>query len=430
MKSNKGRTMLSAHRSGIFKRVAAGSLTILLCSCSNLKAPSTLFISYGVDNSAGFKDEAARIQSRIDNYTEAFQSSHPKTRLIFITYPSSKFVQQIEADSKLNLGPDVIITDGFIASDLLKRNLTTSLPDTKYFHDIYRSRFQWITNATGEYTFAPWLLNPQIACFNNTKVKESPSTIQELEKLSASGRKIGLSTDPFHLIWTAGSTGAMAEISSLGNQTESDQTFPAIQGWLEWLRKAALYNNIDFYNNPRDLVKNLENNKLDWITCWGSDINELKSKMGNTLSVATLPNGLKSNASSFTWIYGIVLGKNSSKSQREMALKFIKTTVNTVSQRKLQLGESGLLAANQNVSIPPQSSKLLSALENSLNEGYYHYAKEWPGIFRWWFQGQDSEEAINRYRQLSITFTEFTNGYLDINEAADILTRTKENGSS
>ena len=417
--------MLSPHRSGIVNWAAAGSLTILLCSCSNLKAPNTLYISYAVDDSS-FRDDAPRIQSRIDNYTKAFQSSYPETRLVFITYPSSKFVQQIEADSKLNLGPDLIITDYNTARELLKRNLTRILPDKQYFQALYGSRFQWVTNTTGEYTFAPWVLNTQIACFNNANVKESPSTIQELENLSASGSKIGLSSDPANLIWTAGSKGAMAEISSLGNQVESKQRFPAIRGWLEWLRKAALYNNIDFYDNPRDLAKNLQNNKLDWCTCWGLEIDNLKSKMGNTLSVAALPNGLKSKASPPTLLYGFALGKNSSKSQRETALKFIKTTVNTVSQRKLQLSETGLLAANQNVSIPPQSSNQLNALETSFNEQNYYYEKEWPGVVRW-FEEKDAEESPSRYSQLSSTFAEFTNGYLGINETMKILKRTEGN---
>ena len=113
-----------------------------------------------------------------------------------------------------------------------------------------------------------------------------------------------------------------------------------------------------------------------------------------------------------------------------MALKFIKTNVNTVSQRKLQLSETGLLAANQNVSIPPQSSKQLNALETSYNEQNSYYEKEQPGILRWLFQGKDIEDSQNRYRQLSSALTEFTNGYLNINEAIKILTRTKDNGSS
>ncbi|WP_170953472.1 ABC transporter substrate-binding protein [Synechococcus sp. UW179A] len=402
-------------------------MTILLSSCSSLKAPNTLFISYPVDASS-FKDDVPKIQSRIDEYTEAFQSSYPETRLVYITYPSSKFVQQIEADANLNLGPDLIIADTGTANELLKRNLTTILPDKKYFQAIYGSRFPWARNANGKYVYAPWVVDTQIACFNNTKIKESPSTIQELENLSASGRKIGLSSDPLNLIWSAGSKGAMAEISSLGNQVTSKQAFPSIRGWLEWLRKAALYNNIYFYDNPRDLGKNLQNNKLDWCTCWGLQIDDLKRKMGSTLSVAALPNGMKSKASPPISTIVFALGRNSSKSQRKMALKFIKSSVNTISQRKLQLRESGLLAANQNVAIPPQSSKQNNALDTSYNEQNNHYEKDWHGIYRWLFpQEKTSKNSLSRYWQLSRTFREFTNGYLGINEAMKILTMTKEN---
>ena len=96
--------------------------------------------------------------------------------------------------------------------------------------------------------------------------------------------------------------------------------------------------------------------------------------------------------------------------------------------RKLQLRESGFLAANQNVAIPPQSSKQNNALDTSYNEQNNHYEKDWHGIYRWLFpQEKTSKNSLSRYWQLSRTFREFTNGYLGINETMKILTMTKEN---
>lgn len=135
------------------------------------------------------------------------------------------------------------------------------------------------------------MVNAQVACFNNTKIKRSPETIEDLEALSARGYTIGLSSSPRSLIWSAGTHRAIAEISSIGNQiTGSKQQYPAIQAWLEWVHKAALYQNIIF--EPDDLLlKNFQSNELAWITCWRTQIENLKNKMGNTLSIAALPNG-------------------------------------------------------------------------------------------------------------------------------------------
>ena len=364
-------------------------------------------------------------------YTEAFQRSNPQTQIVYITYPNSEFIKQISLDSKLNLGPDLVIVrgiNGILSRDLLTKNIITTLPDEKYFNDIYNTQIQYTAKDNGNYSFAPIVINTQFACFNNTKIKQSPETIQGLEALSARGHKIGISSDPFALLWTAGTQGAITEISSIGNQITGDQQkYPAIQAWLKWVHKAALYQNIIF--EPNDLLlKNFKDNKLDWITCWGDQFEDLNNKLGSTLSIAALPNGSQSKASPAIQTFGFALGKNSSQSQRRMALKYIKTTVNTIAQRKLQLGDTGFLAANQSVSIPPESSKKLNALNTALTEQHNYYSKEWPGVYRWLgLRKKDTQSLVKRYQKLSSAFSELTNGYLNVDEAYKIITSTITN---
>jgi len=61
--------------------------------------------------------------------------------------------------------------------------------------------------------------------------------------------RIGLSTRTDEIFWTAGSTGAIPEISSLMKQEKSKQTAqPKIKEWITWLRQAAYYQNISFYS--------------------------------------------------------------------------------------------------------------------------------------------------------------------------------------
>ena len=411
----------------IFNTAAAGSLTILLTSCTNYKAPKTLFITFAVEQ-RNFKNEQKIARSILDKYTKAFQRSNPDIRIVYITYTADNLINHIAKDSDLHLGPDLVITNQYVAAELFERNLTEAPPNKEYLDKIYNPRIQSAAKINNKYTFTPWFIETQIACFNAKSIKQSPGTLQELEELSANGKKIGLSSDPYTLIWTAGSNGAIPEINSLSTRDQLDPTYSAIRKWLKWLEKAAIYQNIYFLNDARELSKKLGNNELDWVTCWGSQLEDLRSKMGEDLGVAALPNSTTSKALPTYGLYGFALGKNSSPLQRKMALKFIKTIMNTIAQRKLQLDDTGLLAANQNVSIPPESSRKLAAIDTSFNKQNKHYSKEWPGVKRWLLpEENDLQKSWERYLQLKSTLTELTDGYLDINEAIKIVTTTKGN---
>ena len=109
-------------------------------------------------------------------------------------------------------------------------------------------------------------------------------------------------------------------------------------------------------------------------------------------------------------------------------MKFIKANVNAIAQRKLELDNTGFLAANQNVFIPAESSKILTALNTSFHEQRKNYAKEWPGIIRWFLpESENLEQRGQSYGQLRRTLTDFTNGYIDIDEAVKIITNNQTN---
>ena len=139
--------------------------------------------------------------------------------------------------------------------------------------------------------------------------------------------------------------------------------------------------------------------------------------MGNNLGIAALPNGTMSKAFPRYLIYGFALGKNSSRTQRKTAIKYIKTLVNVIAQRKIQLDDLGLLAANQNVSIPPEISKIQSAINTSYNKQWQSYSKEEPGL----------QSYGERYGDQSKTIADLIDGSLDVDEALKILTTPQTN---
>ena len=395
-------------------RLATGSLAILLTSCAAIKAPKTLFITFGAPQES-FESDTEQTRSFFNTYIETFQHSNPDTSVVFNPYPNSQFFNQIKSDDRLNLGPDLIITEPLAAIELLALNLISELPDQKYLDSIYSPRIQSEAKTTSGYTLAPWIVNPQIACFDKTKIERSPKTTEDLEAISSSGKKIGLASNLLDLIWTAGTQGAISELSSLGSKGTASQSYPAIQKWLQWLQQAALYQNISFHKEPRELARKLKENELDWVTCWGVRLGELKQAMGNRLGVAALPNGPTSKAFATYRIYGFSLGRNSSPTQRRMAMKFIRTSVNPIAQRKLQLDGIGLLAANKNVFIPPESSRELAALNNSFNKQSASYSNELPGL----------KNYFQKNPQLGGTLEDLINGYLDVSEALQMITTTQ-----
>ena len=291
-----------------FNRLLAGSLAILLSSCASLKAPRTLFITYAIDEE-DFRAETTQIRSLLNKYTEAFQRSNPDVNVVFINYKSKNFYDQVARDSSLNLGPDLVITNQFSAPELLARDLIMTLPSQQDFDAIYSQRIQSRARTKAGYLFAPWLINTQIACFNKTKIKDPPSTIQELEELSASGKE----SDWQPIFLSSDGQRARRERSQNSAHLEEDynkSSIPRHPGMASMATTGCLYKNISFHENFRELSLKLKNNELDWITCWGGTaLEDLKKTMGNKLGVAALPNGRSSKAFPPQVFYGFSLGK-------------------------------------------------------------------------------------------------------------------------
>ena len=90
--------------------------------------------------------------------------------------------------------------------------------------------------------------------------------------------------------------------------------------------------------------------------------------MGEQLSIATLPNGVQTKAFAWPIVLGFGLGTDSSPTQRELALSYVKANTNAIGQRRVMLSTESYLPANKAVDIPNQSSQTLKANNDSWNE--------------------------------------------------------------
>ena len=410
-------------RSQVLNAITAATmmLPMLLSSCSSGRNPAkTLYIAHGIPDDDFTRSTKERLEKRIHLSTQLFLKTNPNTRVVTVAYKASKMKDQISEDSKLNLGPDLIIGIDYELLDLYQDSLISTFPNSSQWTQQYDEVIKDLSIVDDKLLFAPYGIHPQVSCYNNKAVKQPPKTIQNLVELGASGIRIGLATELADLFWTAGSTGAIPEISSLVNKKNQNEPHPKIKEWITWLRQAAYYQNISFYSRQSELANELAANNLDWITCNALQVREIKEIMGDQLSIATLPNGIQSKAFAWPFISAFGLGTDSSPAQRALALSYVKSNTNAVGQRQLMLQTEDFLPANKDVDIPNQSSQTLKAFNNSWNKQSLSYLKEWPMILQF--------IRAQNYLTINTTLTELTSGIISVEEAVQNLINLGKQG--
>jgi hypothetical protein len=410
-------------RAGLINTITTATtlLTMLLTGCSSAnKQAHTLYIAYAIPDNEFTQAAKERIEKQISLRTQLFLRTNPNTRVVTVAYKGSQLQHQITEDSQLNLGPDLILAVDYQLRNLYQDSLISAFPNSSVWAQQYSDVLKILFTVDNKLAFAPYGIYPQVSCYNNKIIKQPPKTIQELVMLGASGVRIGLSTRADEVFWTAGSTGAIPEISSLLNKTNQNKPQPKIKEWITWLRQAALYQNISFYRQQSELVNELAANNIDWISCHSFDIVRLREEMGEQLSIATLPNGVQTKAFAWPIVQGYGLGTDSSPTQRELALSYVKANTNAVGQRRVMLSTEAYLPANKAVDIPNQSSQTLKANNDSWNEQSLSYLKQWPMIIQYL--------ETKSYLEVGKTLTELTSGNINVDDAVQALTNLGKKG--
>ena len=402
----------------------AAAIPVLLTGCARgIQPPNTLFIAYGIGEEGFSRETKSRIGGRLTEFSENFKRSSPDTNVVLAAYKGWQLEERIISASKLNLGPDVIVANLDMLKSLHNKGYADALPAQVNWDQTYNPLIKEQASIKGQYVAAPVLIFTQVACYNKRTVQAPPQTIQELEKLTASGTRIGLSLEPVNLVWTAGSMGAIQEISALGLNPNKPAKSNAIRSWLAWLRKAAFYKNISFFKSDMRKDESFINGELDWISCDGGAIEHLRNKMGDALGVTALPNGIETAAFPVPYYIGFGLGSSSSTSQREAAVKYIQSSINLIVQRQLMLRNTDFLPTNKHVSIPTRSSETLQAVNTSFNIQAKGYSEEYPSVKRF-FIGEKNNP--NRYQELRSALADLTSGYLTVDQTLNIFTSFSE----
>lgn len=309
-----------------------------------------------------------RNESMLALFSKAFRDLHPGVRVQLLTFPETDMVMQIRRRQQAGLGPDLLMVDASTALELARQGLTEPFTSSRELSEpIQPDLLARVRLRDGRLAGLPMLQQPELACFDSRRLPQgSPTDLDGLLRLSAGGVRVGLSIDPRRLFWTVGGLGADGALDRAGRgEPLSAEQRDRLIGWLGWLQNASFQQRVSFFANQEDLLTELKQGRLDWISCRSSSLGRLRAHLGQNLGVAPLPGGPKGPATPINLERVLALGLNSSGNQRRIALLLARYSLNPLSQRKLTLNNLDVLPANRFVPPPVASSAAIASMASS-----------------------------------------------------------------
>lgn len=332
----------------------------------------TVYVAVGINSDeqldSGLRQRAA---AALDRFSKDFRELHPGVEIQLMTFPEDQLVRQLRFRQQGGLGPDLLLVNASTAVELHQLKLAQ---DVRFPQDLLQQidpeMLKQVLLSNGNLAGLPVLQQPQVACFNRKRLPTgSPDSLDGLLQLSSRGLRVGLSTNPLYLFWTAGGLGAVdALLAAQGKQPPSREQMQSLERWLAWLQNASIQQSITFHEQQEELTHQLAAGDLDWITCRSSNIALLRQKLGAALGVASLPAGPWGEATPINRERVLVFGRNSSPAQRRMAKELASFSVNPLAQRNLTLSTLVMLPVNRFVPAPVASSAVLAAMARSAEQ--------------------------------------------------------------
>ena len=332
----------------------------------------TVYMAVGINSDeqldSGLRQRAAQA---LDHFSRDFRELHPGVVIQLMTFPEDTLARQLRFRQQGGLGPYLLLVNSRTALELHRRQLVQSVRfPPELLEQIDPDMLQRVRLGDGSLVGLPVLQLPQLACFNRERLPAgSPDSLDGMLQLSSRGLRVGLSTNPIHLFWTAGGLGATEAL--LAAQDEAPLTAEqnqSLERWLAWLQNASLQQSITFHEKQDELVRQLAKGDLDWISCRSSNITLLRETLGATLGVASLPGGPWGEPTPINRERVLVFGRNSSTAQQRIAQEVASFSVNPLVQRNLTLSTLILLPVNRFVPAPVASSAVLAAMVRSAEQ--------------------------------------------------------------
>ena len=273
------------------------------------------------------------------NFQQQLKEMQPGIKLHPSIYLEESLEKALKVQTNSGLGPDLVIADSNQALSLLALGLTDPIKLTKERQNLINpAALERVKTATGSLAGQPVSQYLQLACFDKRKLKKAPETLKELSEASGEGNIFGMVTNLQDLYWSLGSFGAgEALTASLAGKKATVEAHERLTNWMRWLKESSYQQNIVFLRNQAALRKAFIEGEMNWISCWSSQLPQLREKLKDHLGIAPLPSGEFGRATPITRLQVWALGKNSSRRQRAESLNLLNFMVQPWAQKTYAL---------------------------------------------------------------------------------------------
>jgi hypothetical protein len=310
----------------------------------------------------------------VDSEVADFSRANPQVTVHVRYVPDEEVLAMMRKRSAMGAGPDLIIARVPQALEMSRERL--SQPSGLTTRELAPLRIRHLEEFRrgDRYAAIPFLLQPNLACYNRWRMPQAPTSLADLLRQSEEGRRIGLSLVLDQLSWTGSAGGAQDALLRLFDsppQTTAGRSLgPAdrqrVLAWLGWLYRANVNPNIQFSDTNEDLAELLMKRELDWISCNSAVIPTLRKALGDDLALAVLPGESAAKpARAVARMQTLSFGRDSAPAQREAAEGFAQFLLNDYSQNMVMTSSVGILPVNANVIVPVKRSAQLAAIKAS-----------------------------------------------------------------
>ena len=299
-------------------------------------------------------------KSIINEEIREFQRFNPDIKIYARFVPFDNLEREVGFQYSRGLGPDLILLTNNNALPLLRKKFIKDISLNNVEMRSVRNTLLPSFRHNGKLLGIPVFIYPQLACYDRSRLKKPPESLDELIRLSQGGYSFGIEKNIDTLQWL---------YSGLGYALFEPKTQTSSLAFLRWLKLANLQPTISFESDPLLLRSGLISGELSWITCSGSWLPSLKLRMGKNFGAVMLPNMPAGKANPFlkprTWFFG----SQSSMRQHELAKRFALFTVNTVQQRNTALKLATAAPVNPGISLPLKTNKILQLVNLAAGQG-------------------------------------------------------------
>lgn len=330
---------MAAHPS-IWTRVALLALLAGMVSGCNPGLPRVLRVAKSTTDPGELNmEESMRDRHVVKEVATLLQDFDPGLRLYPTSISQANLIKEIRRQTGSGLGPDLIITNGTNALALLDQTLTEPVTLTpKQKAQISPIALERVTTPGGVIAGIPMSQYVQLACYDKRRLPTPPKTLKALETASSQGKVFGFAMHLEDLYWTLGGFAATSALqTSLDQQATSAADSRRLLAWLDWMRSASFQQNVLFLNDQMGLRSQFIQGKLDWITCWSSQLPQLRAELKEHLGITTLPSGPIGQATPITRLQVWSLGRNSSARQRRESIALLQFMVEPWAQKTMAL---------------------------------------------------------------------------------------------